>query len=261
MSNARPETPTARFRPDDRVLVSPRHLAGAGIDRIRDAINPLTELFDWTSERLTTGRVLLNSPGHEAFLDFAADRQDGLWWTIAHHEPYWQAEFTRQTPIEAIASVTQALPQMLGDHRHANRIPLTTEYVAPTARRSGWDLKKTASGVTWTSPDGHCAVEHTTDPEHPWRIIHSVYDGFDTHWCANFTRDTPEQLVAQFLAHLSDETPVERRFADVPALALGSAVITPARTSVLGSHTSHAIAQVGRVLATNGRPLVSRSTR
>ncbi|MFJ4572047.1 hypothetical protein ACIP4W_11545 [Streptomyces sp. NPDC088846] len=41
-----------QFRPHDRVLVSPRYLAGAGIDRLPAAISPLTELFNWTSERL-----------------------------------------------------------------------------------------------------------------------------------------------------------------------------------------------------------------
>ncbi|MER5851297.1 DUF317 domain-containing protein [Streptomyces sp. NPDC002012] len=250
-----------QFRPDDRVLVSPRYLAGTGFSRLRDAISPLTGLFGWTSERLVTGRVLLNSPCHEMFLDFAPDRQDGMWWTLAHHEPYWQAEFSRQTPVEAIAAITQALPQVLGDHRHADRIPLATEDVAHIAKTSGWDLSKTASGVTWTFPDGHCAVEHTTNPEHPWRIVHSVYDGFDTHWSATFTRDAPQQLVAQFLAHVSDETPVERRFADIPVLARSSAVITPTHSSGLGPHTAHAMAQVAQVLATDSRASTSRSTR
>lgn len=180
-----------QFRPDDRVLVTPRHLAGMGIGRLRDAIGPLTELFNWTSERPATGRVLLSSPCHEMFLDFTLDPQDGVCWTLAHHEPYWKAEFGSQTPIEAIAAVTQALPQVLGDHRHADRIPLTTEDVAHIAKTCGWGLSKTASGVTWTSPDGHCVVEHTTDPGHPWRIVHSVYDGIGTHWSAMFTRDAP----------------------------------------------------------------------
>ncbi|MER7718195.1 DUF317 domain-containing protein [Streptomyces flaveolus] len=33
-----------------------------------------------------------------------------MWWTIAHHEPYWQIEFSRQTPSEAIASVPSSSP-------------------------------------------------------------------------------------------------------------------------------------------------------
>lgn len=252
---------TAQFRSDDRVLVSPRYLAGTGFGRIRDAISPLTSLFDWTSELLVTGRVLLNSPCHEMFLDFAPDRQDDMWWTLAHHEPYWQVEFSRQTPVEAVAAVTQALPQVLGDHRHADRIPLATEDVAHIAKTSGWDLSLASSGVTWTSPDGHCAVEHTTDPVHPWRIVHSVDDGFDTHWSATFTRDVPQQLVAQFLAHMSDETPVERRFADIPLLARDAALITPTPTSGLGPHAAHTLAQVAQVLATDSRASASRSIR
>ncbi|MFE6932937.1 DUF317 domain-containing protein [Streptomyces sp. NPDC057699] len=64
-----------------------------------------------------------------------------MWWTIAHHEPYWQIEFSRQTPSEAIASVTQALPQLLGDHRHTDRIPLATESTAHLSKANSWEGK------------------------------------------------------------------------------------------------------------------------
>ncbi|MER6461692.1 hypothetical protein ABT278_14605 [Streptomyces sp. NPDC001228] len=37
-------TPVTHFAPQDRVLVSPRYLAGAGIDRLADAIGPLSPL-------------------------------------------------------------------------------------------------------------------------------------------------------------------------------------------------------------------------
>ncbi|GAA3212146.1 hypothetical protein GCM10020256_11360 [Streptomyces thermocoprophilus] len=56
-----------------------------------------------------------------------------------------------------------------------------------------------------------------------------MYDGFDTHWDASFTQDTPERLVAQFFTHLATTTPVERTFRDVPYLVqnLDDALITP----------------------------------
>ncbi|MFE9367866.1 DUF317 domain-containing protein [Streptomyces sp. NPDC006978] len=87
-----------------------------------------------------------------------------MWWTIAHHEPYWRFEFSRQTPSEAIASVSQALPLLLGDRRHADRIPLATESVARLAQTSGWEASSISSGVAWASADGHCTVEHSTNP-------------------------------------------------------------------------------------------------
>lgn len=39
----------------------------------------------------------------------------------------WEAVFSRQAPLEAVAAFTQALPQILGDDRHAEQIPVTRE--------------------------------------------------------------------------------------------------------------------------------------
>ncbi|MFF5728095.1 DUF317 domain-containing protein [[Kitasatospora] papulosa] len=239
------------FAPNDLVLVSPRYLAGGGMNKINDVIGPLVHLFAWPYEHNPrTGRIDIDSPCGSVFLDFDPNRQDGVWWTIAHHEPHWQIEFSRQTPNEAIASVTQALPQLLGDRRHADRIPLATESVAHLAKSSGWEASSISSGVAWASPDGHCTVEHSTDPMHPWRIQHSVYDGFDTHWSATFTPEVPEPLVAQFFTHLATTTPVERLFRDVPYFVqkLDEVLITPARGAAVNPHVHHAGAQLGRAV-------------
>ncbi|MCM2410753.1 DUF317 domain-containing protein [Streptomyces sp. RKAG290] len=119
------------------------------MNKINDAIGPLVHLFNWSHKHdRHTGRLEVDSPCGSVFLDFTPDRQDGVWWTIAHHEPYWKIEFSRQTPIEAIASVTQALPQLTGDRRHAERIPLSTEPLAHLAETNGWHVTATADGVT-----------------------------------------------------------------------------------------------------------------
>ncbi|MFE4331411.1 DUF317 domain-containing protein [Streptomyces sp. NPDC056831] len=246
------------FASNDLVLVSPRHLAGTGT-KLDDAIGPLIHLFGWPYEHTpSTGRISIDSPCRSVFLDFAPDRQDGKWWTIAHHEPYWQIEFSRQVPLEAVAAVTQALPQLLGDRRHADRIPLATEAVATIATGSDWTWKATAAGGEWVSPDGHCTVQHTADADVPWTVSHSVYDGFDTHWSASFTRNVPEPLIAQFVSHLSDTTPVERQLSEIPALATSSALITPARSDGVTPRALHAAAQIGRALPETSRIPVSR---
>ncbi|MFD7957123.1 DUF317 domain-containing protein [Streptomyces ardesiacus] len=90
------------FAPNDLVLISPRYLAGGGMNKINDVIGPLVHLFAWPYEHNPrTGRIDIASPCGSVFLGFAPDRPDGVWWTIAHHEPYWQIEFSRQTPSEA----------------------------------------------------------------------------------------------------------------------------------------------------------------
>ncbi|NIY65623.1 DUF317 domain-containing protein [Streptomyces malaysiensis] len=234
-----------RFEPQDRVLVSPCHLAGAGTDRLADAIGPLIHLFGWQNEHdRATGRITLSSPDGGVFVNFNCSHPQGQWWSVSHHEPFWEAKFTRQTPIEPIAAVTQTLPQLVGDHRHADRIPLTTSALAQIAELNHWR----GDGGTFTSPDGHCLLQHTPGDETPWRFQHHVYDGFDTHWHASFTQDTPEQLVAQFFAHLATTTPVERVFRDVPYLVqeLDDALITPVLGAAVNPHVHHAGAQLGR---------------
>lgn len=236
------------FLEDDLVLISPRHLAGAGLDRLPDAIGPLVHLFGWlTGHDPARGHVALDSPDHSLTVDFEPTRADGTWWTIANHQPYWEARFTRQTPIETIAAVTQVLPQLLSDHRHNDRIPLTTSTLADIAQLNGWAASP--HGDAFTSPDGQCALRHTADSEVAWRAAHGLYEGFDTHWNATFTQDTPEVLVAQFFAHLASTLPVERKYGDIPYLVrdLGDALITPVRGAAVNPHVHHAAAQAGRV--------------
>nr|WP_185907297.1 DUF317 domain-containing protein [Streptomyces sp. WAC04770] len=251
-----------QLAPQELVLVSPRHLAGSGLASTNvDALGPLIHYFGWTVvEKLPNGRrALIASPGEEVLVEFDPRRQDSLWWwTISHHEPFWQAQFSQQTPVETIAARTQALPQMLGDDRYADRIPMTGQTTAGIARAEGWSVRGNKHGVTWTSPDGHCIAEHTGGTEYVWHFKHSVFGAYDTHWAATFTVDTPERVSAQFMAHLADDRPVLRRFEDVPARARGAAAITALQTGGLGAHTVDAVAQVGRTASYRGRPASHR---
>ncbi|MFI1183568.1 DUF317 domain-containing protein [Streptomyces sp. NPDC020799] len=173
-------------------------------------------------------------------MDFTPSRTDGVWWTIAHHEPFWKVECTRQTPIEAVAAVTQRLPQLLGDRRHADRIPITTSSLADIAAQNHWAAS--IDGRLFTSPDGHRTLRRAPDTETAWRIEHSVHDGFDTHWSTRFTADAPPEAVTQFFAHLATSAPVEREFREIPFLArdLGDALITPVRGAAVNPHIHHA---------------------
>ncbi|MFD5478602.1 hypothetical protein [Streptomyces hawaiiensis] len=57
------------FEPQDRVLVSPRYLAGAGIDWLADAIGPLIHPFGWPNEHdRASGRIC--SPDGSLFVNF-----------------------------------------------------------------------------------------------------------------------------------------------------------------------------------------------
>lgn len=235
------------YAPEDRVLASPRYLAGVG-DRITAALGPLIHFFGWpTQHDPATGQVSVDSPDGSLFLDFNPSHPVGNWWSISHHEPHWTAHFSRQTPIEVIAAVTHVLPQLLGDRRLADHIPLTAMALDQIADMNHWHP---ADGGTLSSPDGHCLLHRAPDNEIAWRFEHSVFDGFDTHWHATFTQATPEPLVAQFFAHLSTTNPVERIFRDVPYLVqdLEDALITPVRGTSVPAHVHHACAQLDRTV-------------
>ncbi|MFJ9085747.1 DUF317 domain-containing protein [Streptomyces sp. NPDC102384] len=225
----------------DRVLVSPRYMAGAG-DRLADVIGPLIHLFDWpTQHDATTGHVTIDSPDGSMFCDFDPLQPLGQWWTITHHEPYWEAQFSRQTPLEAVAAVTQALPQILGDTRHAERIPITDMPLDQLASLNDWSAE---DGV-WTSPDWCCQLLHTPDEKIAWRAEHAF---FEKQPLATFTRDVPEGLVRNFFAHLATPTAVERTFAHVPLSTRyeHSHLITPVRGAAISPHADHALAQLAR---------------
>ncbi|MFD7017482.1 DUF317 domain-containing protein [Streptomyces sp. NPDC059928] len=227
--------------PEDRVMVSPRYMAGAG-DRIADVIGPLIHLFGWNHEHdAATGHVSIDSPDGSLFVDFTPLHPLGQWITVAHHDPFWEAVFSRQTPLEAVAAVTQALPQLLGDTRHADRIPVTNMPLNQIAELNGWS----AADGSLTSPDLYCRLERTPGEEIAWRAEH-VY--FENAPLATFTQDTPEGLVGNFFSHLAAPVGVERAFADVPLSTLHehSALITPVRGAAISPHIDHALAQLGR---------------
>ncbi|MGW7303999.1 DUF317 domain-containing protein [Streptomyces sp. NPDC054835] len=227
----------AELNEQARFLVSPRHLAGTG-DRLADVLSPLIHLFEWPrTHDPETGDIALDSPCGTVLVDFSPSSPAGTWWTITHHDPYWKVTATRQTPLEALAGITRALPQLLGDSRHADRIPLATRSVSDLADLYGW----TAEPGSYTSPDGHCTVHHAADQ--PWRVEHSVYDGFDTHWSVRTEGEVPDQLPAQFFTYLASPDPVERVLADVPYLARSRAQLTPlaSHRPGLGAHVVHAL--------------------
>lgn len=69
----------SQYARDERVMVSPRYMAGAG-DRIADVIGPLIHLFGWNHEYdATTGHVDINSPDGSLFVDFTPLHPLGHW--------------------------------------------------------------------------------------------------------------------------------------------------------------------------------------
>ncbi|WP_405421536.1 DUF317 domain-containing protein [Streptomyces erythrochromogenes] len=229
----------------DRVLVSPRYLAGAGRETITNVIGPLVHLFGWQPEQ-DQQRVRLSNPYSTTALEFTPESPNGLWWKITNLDPHWQIQISRQAPTEAVSAVAQSLPQLLGDHRHAERIPISPLSLREIAVAAQW--VRAPDNSAYSSPDTHCSVFHRPRPGIAWSFEHAIHDGFDTHWTATFTDTVPIALVAQFFSHLVSSEPVEREYREIPFLArdLASAIITPVDSAGLGAHVHHALAQIPR---------------
>lgn len=186
---------------NDRVLISPRYMAGTG--PIQAAIGPLIHLFGWSWQHETgTGRITAVSPDGTALVDFNPSERLDRWWTVTYRgEQDWRAVFTRQTPAETIAAFTQSLPQLLGDHRHIVPLDSALDPFAVTGY-SGW-RQPCDDPTVRVSPDKHCTVRHTPDPERAWWVKTDVYGGFDTQWDASFSANVPTALVSRFVTHLA----------------------------------------------------------
>lgn len=239
------------YAPDQRVMVSPRYMAGAG-DRLADVLGPLIHLFGWRHEHdPATGNVTVDSPDGSVFVDFRPLHRLGHWVTVTHHEPYWEAAFSRQAPLEAVAAVTQALPQLLGDSRHRDRIPITDMSLGQLAELHGWSA---GEGGVLTSPDRYCRLERTPGQEIGWQVEHAYFENAPL---ATVTHDAPEVLVRQFFAHLAAPAPVERSFGDLPLSTRyeRSARVAPVRQAGVDSALVQAL---DRLLGPPHRPGRSR---
>ncbi|MFJ4876571.1 DUF317 domain-containing protein [Streptomyces sp. NPDC088745] len=242
------------FDPYDRVLVSPRYLAGAGLDRLGEAIGPLVNRAGWSTEQdRTLGTLAVFSPDCNVTIALDTGHQRGDWWTVSQEDPSWRVKFTRQTPIEAIGPMLYLLPQItLGDHRFDAELGAAPPALHDTAGQSAWSKEELPDGVRYTSPDGHCSLEHTpqaSGEQVRWVFQHSVFDGFDTHWTATFSATTPQPLVDQFFSNLASGFPVERTFIDLPFILQGTdeALITPVHGTRLNPGLDHAVAQIARI--------------
>ncbi|MCZ1006019.1 hypothetical protein [Streptomyces lydicus] len=78
--------------------------------------------------------------------------------------------------------VAQALPQLLGDARHADRIPITDMPLDQLAELNDWS----AEASVLTSPDLYCRLEHTPGEEIAWQVEHGYFEGAPL---ATFTQD------------------------------------------------------------------------
>jgi hypothetical protein len=131
-------------------------------------------------------------------------------WTISGkrtaHQEAWHATFGRQTPVEIVAGLTDALSVQRTAHAPNVWQPLL---------QRGWEAEG-GRHFTARSPDGDAFVRfHQSGPgqAHWWAGVRNEHGRV---WEATFTPTTPMHLVQAFSTALADPEPVMRPLGHIP---------------------------------------------
>ncbi|WP_371551348.1 DUF317 domain-containing protein [Streptomyces sp. NBC_00554] len=188
-------------------LVEPRHLAGGGDLR---HVTEYLRASGWKDKSKTGGPLVFHSPDKSVRIGYDPFTQPGGW-TISGkktaHQEAWHATFGRQTPVEIVASLTDALFTTRKAHAPNVWEPLLQQ---------GWETER-GQHVTTRSPDGDAFVRfHQSSPgqAHWWAGARNEHGRM---WEAMFTPTTPMHLVQAFSAALADPQPVMRPLGRVPS--------------------------------------------
>lgn len=191
---------------EQHYLIEPRYLAGGGDLR---HVTEYLRACGWRDKSKTGGPVVFDSPDKSVRIGYDPFTQPGGW-TIrgkrTAHQEAWHATFGRQTPVEIVAGLTDALTTARTAHAPNVWEPLLDQ---------GW---KTERGRHFTarSPDGDAFVRfHQSGPgqAHWWAGARNEHGRM---WEATFTPTTPMHLVRAFSTALADPQPVMRPLGHIP---------------------------------------------
>ncbi|MBU7598880.1 DUF317 domain-containing protein [Streptomyces sp. P38-E01] len=188
-------------QPEQHYLISPRSLAGGGdIRHVRDYLLA----SGWADRTRRAGPLHLVSPDRTLQVGYDAHVLPGGWTvhSAAHgHQPEWVAVFGRQTPVEIVAGLTDALA--------LPRSALAPDVWVPLMKQ-GWQLSTTVGSTTATSRSGaRVQFLHRAGEEAMWWA--------DARgWRASFTSATPLHLIAGFATAMADPEPVLRPLGHAP---------------------------------------------
>lgn len=188
-------------------LVQPRALAGGGDVR---HVSEFLRASGWRDKSRTGGPLLMESPGLSLRVAYDPHVLPGGW-TIhgrvdgANGE--WSAHLGRQTPVEIIAGLTDALTRPRSAHAPNVWAPL---------REQKWHTRSENQNYLATSPDGTAWMQYRQDADGSALWWAGARDKQDNGWTANFTPNTPMDLVQAFSAELASPDPVMRPRGHVP---------------------------------------------
>ncbi|MEV8426470.1 DUF317 domain-containing protein [Streptomyces niveus] len=232
------------FGPDDPVFVSPRHLAGPGLEQppLAAALvwSSLTKV-GWSTNTPDEWRPMLcTSPCQLVRAAHMPNSTDGGWKTAVYEDalaaPWWTASWSAETPAELIADFHHALAEAHATGSLHSLTSATAVYLP--LLNAGWSHTVDERGnQMFTSPDRLATVTGQRRPSHvsdAWSMNVAPGTTGRCRWSAQFSKQVPNFLVAAFTTSLADTTPVYRTAGQLPK-ELGSYLVTePAPPSAPG---------------------------
>ncbi|MFF0201940.1 DUF317 domain-containing protein [Streptomyces sp. NPDC005017] len=212
-----PYFPTRANEPHNTIWFEthPRHLAGPGDPR---RITQTLRAAGWKNHSDPDyPHVILASPDYQhTLLLEPAPEPYAAWWRIrgGSEERRWYTEFGGNTPVEILASLTDALLQPA---------PETTPEIWPALTKAGWTYERDEKGnESAAHPDGILSLRRwTISPAERffWTAEATLATGLGGRnqiWRASLDDAMPRHLIAAFAAALASDEPVQRGMCDVP---------------------------------------------
>ncbi|MFI9755735.1 DUF317 domain-containing protein [Streptomyces collinus] len=192
---------------EQQYLVEPRALAGGG--NLRHVFEFL-RASGWRDKSKSRGPLLMESPNRTISVSYDPHVLPGGW-TIhgkaSGHQEEWWVNLGRQTPVEIVAGLTDALTRPRSAHAPDVWAPL---------QEQRWRTASNAEHVTAVSPDGSAWMQFHQDPDGLAMWWSGVKDQPGNGWTASFSATTPMHLVQGFSAALASPKPVMRPRGRVP---------------------------------------------
>ncbi|MGW4345337.1 DUF317 domain-containing protein [Streptomyces sp. NPDC004690] len=210
---------------EQHYLVEPRALAGGGDIR---HVSEFLRASGWRDKSKNGGPLVMESADRAVRLSYDPYVQPGGW-TIhgaaRGHQGEWAAVIGRQTPVEIIAGLTDALARPRSAHAPNAWAPLQEQH---------WRTQPDGLHYTATSPDGSAWMHYRRDDDGPGLWWSGAKDEHGNGWSAQFSGSTPLHLVHAFATALASPEPVMRPRGRVPH----SAALRTTSVSVLPSQLS-----------------------
>ncbi|MFJ9900704.1 DUF317 domain-containing protein [Streptomyces sp. NPDC091280] len=197
-------------QPQQHYLVTPRALAGGGDIR---HVSEYLRASGWRDRSKKDGPLALESPDRTVRVSYDPYIQPGGWaihGAARDHQAEWWATLGRQTPVEVVAGLTDALTRPPSAHAPDVWAPLKEQH---------WQLRPEGLHYTATSSDGSAWMHFRQDTAGNAVWWSGAGDPHRIGWSAQFASTTPMHLVAAFAAALASPEQVMRPRGRIPHTA------------------------------------------